>query len=50
MTIENILTVDVEDWFHICGVEKQIPESGWTRLVSRVTKNTIKILESLRQK
>ena len=50
MTIENILTVDVEDWFHICGVEKQIPESGWTRLESRVTKNTIKILETLRQK
>ena len=50
MTVENILTVDVEDWFHICGVEKLIPEASWPRLESRVTINTMKILEVLRQK
>ena len=50
MTVENILTVDVEDWFHICGAEKLIPEASWPRLESRVTINTMKILEVLRQK
>jgi len=50
MTVENILTVDVEDWFHICGVEKLIPEASWPQLESRVTENTMKILEVLRQK
>jgi polysaccharide deacetylase family protein (PEP-CTERM system associated) len=50
MTVENILTVDVEDWFHICGVERLLPEVSWPRLESRVTTNTMKILEVLRQK
>ena len=50
MTVENILTVDVEDWFHICGVEKLIPEANWPQLENRVTINTMKILEVLRQK
>jgi polysaccharide deacetylase family protein (PEP-CTERM system associated) len=50
MTVENILTVDVEDWFHICGVEKLIPRASWPQLESRVTINTMKILEVLRQK
>jgi len=50
MTVENILTVDVEDWFHICGVEKLIPQASWPRLESRVTINTMKILEFLCQK
>lgn len=44
MTIENILTVDVEDWFHICGVNNIIPRESWDRLESRVAKNTLKIL------
>ena len=50
MTIENILTIDVEDWFHICGIEELIPEASWPQLESRVTINTMKILEVLRQK
>ena len=50
MTIQNILTIDVEDWFHICGVEELIPEDSWPQLESRVTINTMKILEVLRQK
>jgi len=49
MTIENILTIDVEDWFHICGVEKLIPEASWPELESRVTTNTKKILTVLQQ-
>ena len=50
MTVGNILTVDVEDWFHICGVEKLIPEASWSQLESRVRMNTMKILEVLRRK
>ena len=50
MTVENILTVDVEDWFHVCGVEELIPEASWPHLESRVAINTLKILEVLSQK
>lgn len=50
MTVENILTVDVEDWFHICGVEELIPETSWSQLESRVEANTLKILEVLSRK
>lgn len=50
MTVENILTIDLEDWFHICGVEKFIPEASWPQLESRVTVNTFKILDILSRK
>jgi len=50
MTVDNILTVDVEDWFHICGVENCIPQSDFSQLESRVTYNTLKILEVLYRK
>ena len=45
MTVENILSVDVEDWFHICGIEDRISKSIGPRLGSRVNKNTLDILE-----
>jgi hypothetical protein len=32
MTVENILTIDLEDWFHICGLEEMIPETSWSNL------------------
>ncbi len=47
MNIENILTVDVEDWFHICGVENVLSESVSSQLHSRVAENTLKILKVL---
>jgi polysaccharide deacetylase family protein (PEP-CTERM system associated) len=50
MTVDNILTVDVEDWFHICGVENLIPEADLSQFESRVTHNTLKILEILYKK
>ena len=50
MTVENILTIDLEDWFHICGVEKFIPEASWPDMESRVTANTFKILDILSHK
>ena len=45
--VENILTVDLEDWFHICGIEDQIPEDRWPDLESRVEQNTARILSFL---
>ena len=50
MRVDNLLTVDVEDWFHICGIEEIIPPSGVARLESRVVNNTLKILNILKQK
>lgn len=50
MSVENILTIDVEDWYHICGVDELIPEKAWPQLESRVTINTLNILDILSQK
>jgi polysaccharide deacetylase family protein (PEP-CTERM system associated) len=47
MNAVNILTVDLEDWFHICGIEHTIPPSSWPRLESRIRRNTEKILDIL---
>jgi polysaccharide deacetylase family protein (PEP-CTERM system associated) len=43
----NAITVDVEDWFHICDIEAILPPSQWDRCESRVEKNVTKILEIL---
>jgi polysaccharide deacetylase family protein (PEP-CTERM system associated) len=48
--VRNALTVDVEDWFHICDVETILPPSQWDRCESRVEKNVIKIMEILSKK
>jgi peptidoglycan-N-acetylglucosamine deacetylase len=48
--MKNILTVDVEDWFHICGVDDLIPEKSWPDLESRVEAGTQKILDLLSAK
>jgi len=42
--MKNILTVDVEDWYHICGIEHILPSSQWNRCESRVLANVEKIL------
>jgi polysaccharide deacetylase family protein (PEP-CTERM system associated) len=44
MVIKNILTVDVEDWYHICDIEHILPRSLWDRCESRVLANLEKIL------
>ena len=50
MTILNAFTVDVEEWFHICGVDKEeIKFENWDKLESRVTGNTLKLMEILRE-
>lgn len=48
MTRTNILSVDLEDWFHICGVEGRLPATHWDSLESRVEVNARKILDLLR--
>ncbi len=47
MPLKNILTVDMEDWFHICGVNDFIPRETWPDLESRVFENTHRILDIL---
>ena len=50
MRVKNILTVDLEDWFHICGLEEIIPETSWPNLESRVVMNASKILDILAER
>lgn len=43
----NALTIDVEDWYHICGLTTHIPSSKWHEYESRVVEDTRKILNIL---
>lgn len=43
----NIFTVDVEEWFHICGVGGRLEASHWNDLPSRVVPTTRRLLEAL---
>lgn len=43
----NCLTVDVEEWFHICGVGGPLSREHWDRLPSRVVANTRQLLDLL---
>jgi polysaccharide deacetylase family protein (PEP-CTERM system associated) len=45
--MRNILTVDVEDWYHICDIEHILPRSCWDRCESRILVNLEKILTLL---
>jgi polysaccharide deacetylase family protein (PEP-CTERM system associated) len=47
MNVTNILTVDLEDWYHICGVRELIPEESWCRFESRVVQGADRILDIL---
>lgn len=44
----NALTVDLEDWYHICGVQGYSNPSQWVTYESRILRNTDKILGLLR--
>jgi polysaccharide deacetylase family protein (PEP-CTERM system associated) len=44
MSVKNLLTVDVEDWYHICDIEHFLPPSQWDQCESRVLGNVEKIL------
>ncbi len=43
----NMLTVDVEDWFHILECDEAPDRGAWSALPSRVERNTDRILELL---
>ncbi|MEN3337089.1 MAG: hypothetical protein V7647_765 [Acidobacteriota bacterium] len=42
----NVFTVDVEEWFHVCGVEA-LSKPRWDRLPSRVRLTTRRLLDIL---
>ena len=46
----NILTFDLEDWFHILDHQKIASPSGWDGMESRVERNTDRILQILEEK
>ncbi len=43
----NMLTVDVEDWFHILECDEAPDRAGWDDLPGRVERNTDRLLELL---
>ena len=42
--MKNLLTVDLEDWFHICEVEHLLPRQKWDGLPSTVVEDTERLL------
>lgn len=47
--IQNVLTIDVEDWFHILELPAEIPVQDWIKLENRVLENTLSLLDLLRR-
>lgn len=45
--MKNAFTVDVEEWFHICGAGGELAFEHWDRLPSRVEINTRHLLDLL---
>jgi peptidoglycan-N-acetylglucosamine deacetylase len=43
----NVFTVDVEEWFHICGLGGAFAPSNWDRLPTRVEQTTRSLLDLL---
>ncbi len=49
IAMKNILTVDLEDWYHICDIDHLLPPSLWDRCESRILPNCERILNLLRR-
>jgi polysaccharide deacetylase family protein (PEP-CTERM system associated) len=49
MAVENILSVDVEDWFHILEAETAPDAASWPSLASRVEANTDALLATFEE-
>src|SRR5215467_10047392 len=45
--MKNVISFDVEDYFHVAAFADRIDKSQWASLPSRVEANTEKILELL---
>jgi len=43
--MKNVLTIDVEDYFHVAALSKQINKNDWDSLAPRVKNNTYKLLD-----
>jgi polysaccharide deacetylase family protein (PEP-CTERM system associated) len=43
----NVFTVDVEEWFHICGAGARLDRSNWAALPSRVVPTLGRVLDLL---
>jgi polysaccharide deacetylase family protein (PEP-CTERM system associated) len=43
----NLFTVDVEDWFHVCGAGGHLDRANWEALPSRVVPTTRRLLDLL---
>jgi polysaccharide deacetylase family protein (PEP-CTERM system associated) len=47
--LRNALTVDLEDWYHVCGAPACADPAGWDALESRVVRSTDRVLSLLRR-
>ncbi|MBU2894692.1 DUF3473 domain-containing protein [Colwellia sp. D2M02] len=47
---KQVMTVDVEDYFHVSAFENNIQKSDWKNLELRVEKNTFRLLELFAEK
>ena len=45
----NAISVDLEDWYHICGIDDTSARSKWKRYNVRLEENTEKILNLFKQ-
>ena len=46
----NLMTIDVEDWFHILGTSQGAPDpSDWDTLPARVVDNTKRLMDILEE-
>ena len=45
--VQNVFSIDVEDWFHILDIDQAFPMHEWDRLESRVERNTDRLLALL---
>jgi len=43
----NVFTVDLEEWFHVCGVGGELAPANWDRLPARVEQTTRTLLDLL---
>jgi len=46
---KQVMTVDVEDYFHVSAFEKNITRADWSNLELRVERNTYRLLELFEQ-
>lgn len=43
--MENVLTIDVEDYFHVASLAKEIDINDWDSIATRVVNNTSRLLD-----